>query len=62
MNPATALGAIGIHTVLQCFLDVTGDCGEGGCLYYNENPLGWAPSGIGRMLVFLTLQVRNVYH
>ena len=26
------------------------------CIYYNENYLGWAPSGIGRMLVFLFLQ------
>ncbi|XP_052767410.1 phospholipid-transporting ATPase ABCA3-like isoform X2 [Mya arenaria] len=34
----------------------TGNCGEDGCLYYNSNPLGWEPNGIGRMLFFLSMQ------
>ena len=40
-----------------CFTESTGDCGGLGCIYYNSNPLGWEPQGIGRMLTFLTIQV-----
>ncbi|CAG5129798.1 unnamed protein product [Candidula unifasciata] len=35
-----------------CCPDFCGDF----CLYYNQNYLGWEQGGIGRMLVFLTLQ------
>lgn len=35
---------------------INGQCGELGCVYYNKNYLGWEKNGIGRMLIFLSIQ------
>ncbi|XP_061181930.1 phospholipid-transporting ATPase ABCA3-like isoform X1 [Saccostrea echinata] len=39
-----------------CCGPINGQCGELGCVYYNEEYLGWEKNGIGRMLVFLSIQ------
>ncbi|XP_048758710.2 phospholipid-transporting ATPase ABCA3-like isoform X2 [Ostrea edulis] len=39
-----------------CCGPINGQCGELGCVYYNNNYIGWEKNGIGRILIFLTLQ------
>lgn len=39
-----------------CCGPINGQCGELGCVYYNKNYLGWEKNGIGRMLIFLSIQ------
>lgn len=48
--------AYAIEKNVLLITDVTGNCGNTTCLDYNANPLGWESNGIGRMLVFLTIQ------
>lgn len=45
------------YKVFHCFFAaINGQCGELGCVYYNNNYIGWEKNGIGRILIFLTLQ------
>ena len=54
-RPLALFMFVPVMTPGELLLSSPGHCGDN-CLDYNTNYLSWQPGGIGRMLVFLSLQ------